>query len=385
MKTILLTGGNFINKGAESMLLSTVAGIREHFPDYEPVLIDMFPSISEDQKKDYNFRIVNLHVRTLLRISFPWIRPVFKGKPISDDEKVIKELFRSATALFDLSGYGLSSHNQALLWSFAGMLPIKLARKHDVPVWLLPQSIGPFEFKGLKKMFFKLVGRSLLEYPEIIFVREPAGLRQLREVRSGMSLLSPDIVLQSQDAFNVKPTKGNEVLVIPNRQLFKLAPESEVLKLYADFIHSFLDKDVPVKVIRHSRDDLDFCIELSNILVHKLLTIDKSGLSLPQLIELISDARMVVTGRYHGAIHALKMGKPVIIIGWAEKYQHLANSFGIEKYFIDLRNEIIKEKPREIVDALIEKESVLSKDIRKVLENISYENFWSQIKLRESK
>jgi len=51
MKTILIIGGNFINKGAESMLMATVDGIREHFPGYDPVLVDLFPVKTDVEKR----------------------------------------------------------------------------------------------------------------------------------------------------------------------------------------------------------------------------------------------------------------------------------------------------------------------------------------------
>lgn len=379
MQNILIIGGNFINKGAESMLKSTVAGIRERFPGYQPVLVDLFPTVKDEEKKNYDFPIVNMHVRTLFRISFPFPKLLFKSKPISDDEKQIKSLFKSAAAVFDISGYGLSSHNQPLLWSTAYLLPVRLARKYKVPVWLLPQSFGPFEFNGFKKLLFRVWGISLLNYPEVAFAREPSGLKALEKVRKRPSLLSHDIVLQTSEDIDLKAGEG--ALVIPNKQLFKIQESPKVLKLYADIIRQFLERGISVKVIRHSRDDLDFLQQLSGKVEHDLLTIDYSDWGLEALVKLIGEAQFVVTGRYHGAIHALKCGKPAVIIGWAEKYQTLARDFGLSQSLIDLRSSDSLSMAQSSVDFVINHAAELSKEINKKVSEVQKNSFWEKIEL----
>jgi hypothetical protein len=78
--TIVITGGNFVNKGAESMLMSTVNAIRTHFPGYEPVLLDLFPTVKPSDKDKFSFRIVNMHVRSL----FYNIRKLFLSGSLLD-------------------------------------------------------------------------------------------------------------------------------------------------------------------------------------------------------------------------------------------------------------------------------------------------------------
>lgn len=361
------------------MLMSTVAGIREHFPGHQPVLVDLFPSVTGDDKQRYDFPIVNMHVRTLFRISFPFLKLIFKSKPISDNEERIESLFQSAAVIFDISGYGLSSHNQPLLWSTAYLLPIRLARKYNVPVWLLPQSFGPFDFKGLKKLLFEGWGKTLLNYPEVAFARESSGLAALKKVRKRPSLLSHDIVLQTSEDIELKAGQG--ALVIPNKQLFKIQDPPKVIELYARIIRAFLERGVPVKVIRHSRDDLEFLHQLSGKLKHDLLTIDYTDWGLESLVELIGKARFVVTGRYHGAIHALKCGKPAVIIGWAEKYQTLARDFGLIQSLIDLRSSDSLSMAQSSVDFVIANADDLSKSITNKVYEVQKNSFWDEIEL----
>ncbi len=385
MKIIAITGGNFINKGAESMLMSTVDGIREHFPGYEPVLLDLFPSLTPHQKEQYPFRIFNLHVRSLFRISFPFLKLFFKPKAISDSEKEIKAIFAKADALFDISGYGLSSHNQPLIWSTAYLLPIWIAKKHRIPVYLLPQSIGPFQFSGIKKILFHLWGKSLLNYPSVIFAREPSGLRDLKQVRKKTTLLSPDIVLQSN--LGIAPESSNNqfeeapTLIIPNKQLFNLASRETITGLFINIIEQMLSEGRHVRVVLHSKDDLEFCETLAQKLKHPNLTIDLKDHSLAELIELIGQAEIVVTGRYHGAIHALKHQKPTLILGWADKYKHLASLFGIDPYLIDLRQPLDLKHIQEIVSLMIQNREELSNQLKTMFTRINQTPFWQYIEI----
>ncbi len=385
MKTIIITGGNFINKGAEAMLMATVAGIKEHFTGYEAVVLDLFPTLTPSQKSRFPFRILNMHVRSLFRISFPWLKLLFKGKAISDAEEEIKAALAGASALFDISGYGLSSHNQPLMWSTAYLLPIRLAKKHRVPVYLLPQSFGPFQFTGLKKVLFNLWGKALLDYPVVAFAREPAGLEALKQVRGQAIYLSPDIVLQSPALGLLSADRGEvrplNAVVIPNRQLFKLAPKDMVMRMYVQIIEQLLHEGFAVSVIRHSSDDLQFCRDIDAMKKDENLHVHSNNYSLNELNGFIGEARVVVSGRYHGAIHALKQHKPVLIVGWADKYQYLAFLFGIEKYLIDLRQPLETAPIQELVVAMVREEDALAHHIESILQQINHHSFWQHIDL----
>lgn len=362
------------------MLMATVSGIRKNLPGFEPVLIDLFPVKTASEKTEYDFRIVNMHVRTLLRISFPFLKLVSRPKSISQDEKEIKRLFAEASALFDISGYGLSAHNQPLLWSVAYLLPFRLARKSGVPVWLLPQSFGPFNFKGVKKLLFKIWGQSLLNYPELAFAREPEGLKDLQAVRKKTCLLSPDIVLQTD--LNVELQSGDEVIVIPNRQLFNFSEPDKVVRFFSDIIQRFLEKELVVRIVRHSRDDEELCRSISSLISHNSLIVDSSYYSIEALIEQISKARFVISARYHGAVHALICQKPLLIIGWAGKYRHLAQLFGISNQLIDLQHQRIEDIDiPAYVDALVSEKDNLTESISTRIQAIRQNSFWKHINL----
>jgi polysaccharide pyruvyl transferase WcaK-like protein len=381
--TIVITGGNFVNKGAESMLMSTVEAIRTHFPTYEPVLLDLFPTMRAQDKGKYSFRIVNMHVRSLYRICFPLLKLLFKPKDISNSESEIKATINTASAIFDVSGYGLSSHNQPLLWSMAYLLPIYMAKRKGVPVWLLPQSMGPFQFKGLKKYLFRFLAIPVLQYPEIIFVREPSGLAAVRQFRKKPALLSPDIVLQVPDGLPPdSQSRGSGILVIPNQQLFRVVGVESILQVYETLIRQLLDREIPIRVIQHSKDDRTFCELLKGRITHELFAVESRVLSMEDLNLAINASRFIISGRYHGAIHSLKLHKPVVIIGWAEKYRHLAAMFGLDEQLIDLSNGKVPSSIDEVVDNLIADEQIIIDSIEGQLGLIKQDSLWNQIHLK---
>lgn len=380
---VVLVGANFVNKGAEAMLWAAVEGLQRHFPTYEVVLLDLFPTLNKEERRGMPLRIVNMHVRSLFRINFPILKLLFKPKPISDSEGDILALFDDASGLMDLSGYGLSAHNQALLWSIAWLLPLRMAKQRKVPAWLLPQSLGPFNFGGLKKLLFRFFALPLLQYPEVVFAREPSGYAAVAPLRSKPTFLSPDMVLltAAQDGLPDEGDAQAEVLVIPNQQLFRLLPAEEVLGLYTAQIKFALEAGYTVRVLRHSADDAYFCLQLARSLAHPALQIDEHLAGLRDLRRAISSCRFVVTGRYHGAVHALKASKPVLIIGWAEKYRHLAHLFGIENYLVDLSGGFLPAQTHTLLPQLIQEEQKLKHQLGQRVREMEADTLWSHIDL----
>ncbi len=350
MRKILITGGNFINKGAQSMLFCLVDSLKKNYPTAEVVMIDIFPTLHEDQKAPYAFGIVNMHIRTLLRMAFPFLKLIVRPKPISNPEKEIWQHFDTADLVLDISGYGVSSHNQSPLWTFATLFPVILAKKRKVPFVFLPQSIGPFDFKGWKKMVVWPLIKKYLKYPKVIFIREPKCREALSKVRTDAGVIdSFDLVLQSSnlnldniykssyEVENVDIKKG-AIVVIPNKQLTKLQSEETVVSIFVSMINALINDGREVVIVRHSADDKVLCQKISDEVNNNRLGIVNQDLTPNQIEHIFQQSSMVISARYHGLIHALKQKKPCMVIGWAHKYEHVMKSFSLEAYYSDVRD-----------------------------------------------
>lgn len=332
----IIYGGNFINKGAEALTLTTVEMLRRKFPQDEPVLLDLFPSKFGADKQKYDFEIVNMHVRTLYRLKFPLLKLFFKQSHKSDDEKLIKQLFDDASGYYDISGYGISSHNQKPIWTLANMIPAFWAKKKGIPVVLMPQSLGPFDFKGVKKLLLKPLVKRYLKVPKTIFIREAVSRQYLAPIRTQGIIDSFDLVLVNPSKHTVvSPEKA--IALIPNRQLTNFIPFDEVAKLFASLAQQSIDGGYAVHLFAHANDDAKLCELIYNMIGDKSKTVYyKNDFTIPETEDLLSKMTGVITARYHGLVHAIKAGKPSFVVGWATKYGALLEAIDQAQYYIDL-------------------------------------------------
>ena len=68
--------------------------------------------------------------------------------------------------------------------------------KYNIPVLVMPQSFGPFEYDTKKEEMIKFIGDSL-QYPYAVFAREREGYEYVKRICPSSNLiLSSDLVLQ---------------------------------------------------------------------------------------------------------------------------------------------------------------------------------------------
>ncbi|TLX77093.1 hypothetical protein E9993_05260 [Labilibacter sediminis] len=392
MQKILITGGNFINKGAQSMLFCLVDNVKTQYPNAEIVMIDLFPTQKNKDKENYTFKIVNMHIRTLLRMAFPVLKLLVKPKPISNPEKEIAHHFKTADIILDISGYGVSSHNQSPLWTYASLYPVKLAKKNNIPFIFLPQTLGPFEFKGWKKVIIWPLIKKYLKYPKTIFIREPECRKHTDKIRTQGVLDSFDLVLQS-DKISLEnlykntsmladqnfDVENNSIIIIPNKQLTKLKPKDQVVEIFSNIISSLLQSNHKVVIMRHSADDKELCNTIYRDVNDNRLKMINEDLTPYQIQKILEPAQIVIAARYHGLIHALKLKKPCFVIGWAHKYQHVMNSFSLNDYYFDIRYSSFEFINTSLNKMLAEKD-LLQDKIEQQLKEVQSLNIYKHIK-----
>ncbi len=353
MSKRIIYGGNFVNKGAEALTFSAVDLLRKKFPDDEPVLLNLFPTKFGDEKNKYDFQIVNMHIRTLFRLQFPFLKPFLKKSPKSDEEKEIILLFEDAKGFYDISGYGVSSHNQHIVWTLAAIFPVFWAKKRNIPVVLLPQSLGPFNFKGWKKLFIKTLIKRYINIPETIFIREEKNITDIENIRKNNVFVSHDIVLLNP--LKIKTETENSIAVIPNRQLTSFLPLIEVAKIFSSIIEKINQNGYNVHLFAHATDDFNLCKTIfENINDKEKVTYHDKDFSVKETEEIISRMKGVVTARYHGLVHALRAGKPSMAIGWATKYSSLLDAVDQLDYYYDLSLNKEVENIYKILDNWLE-------------------------------
>ncbi len=368
-KTILILGASFRNKGAQAMLFSTVSEFTKIFPGSR----FYFSTDTKYDDKNYRFYPVNTHYEKKHHISVrDYISKLIRHKDNNNAYPEIKKIMNEVDLVLDVSGYALGSDWPE--WKNRYYLDmIDFVRSYGKPIYLMPQSFGPFdreEADKLKKRIEKTLG-----YPKIVFARETEG-KDLLEKDFALTnvLYSPDLVLQTKNidmeaVFKEKPdinvpqiTTKNNVCIIPNMQTVKRGNEEDILSLYRGIVNRLSDRGFNIYCINHSKEDLEIAEKINSDKV----TMIEDDLSCIEYSEFIRQFQFIVASRYHSAVHAYKEMVPCIILGWAVKYRELAKLFEQDKYVFSISgNDINKEEILKSIDTIAEN----ADDERRKIEN----------------
>jgi colanic acid/amylovoran biosynthesis protein len=258
------------------------------------------------------------------------------------------------------SGRGIS-----LLIAIYSILYAHLAGK---PVYILPQSIGPFNHRWEKMLI-----RWLMERVRILMVREPISLKLIKEigVKNPNCLLIPDLAFAMdavgrevggtwlrQNGFN--PNIGLPLLGMTvinwGEQYKKFDFQAEYEAACCTAIRYFVEK-INGRVVLFPQVWGPLRSQDDRIPAHRILKnlADISGgvkvvdepLTAERLKSIYGWMDLFIGTRMHSNIFALSQGVPTIAIGYLHKTEGIAQMVGIEKWVIDIRqinSNLLQEK-----------------------------------------
>lgn len=400
MKRVLVTGANMENKGAQSMLFVAVDELRKRYKDVQVYF--GYPSGSFNEEK-YNFKGV-YYTESTKRIAlgqhgfFNYMKLSAKdcakwilGKRTSLwKAKELKTLMSKMDMILDVSGFQLGDK-----WDIAtneGFLNnIRLAKKYNIPIYLMPQSFGPFEYKD--KAILKEIEEEL-KYPEIIFAREIQG-KEMLESQFGLTnvKLYSDLVLQNVginpkniyekdvELHYTKISGNGNIGIVPNTKCLKHGNEEKIYGLYTKIMDTILAKDKKIYLFTHSSEDMVMCEHLKNQYKDNenviLITEEMTCL---EYDEFVNQLDFQIGSRFHGLVHAFRNCVPCIALGWAVKYDELCKIVGEEGYSFDINH--IDENTNQIlekVEYLMEHYETEKKVIEENMEIIRNDNCFSYV------
>ena len=387
---IILTGGQLYNKGAQAMTFITVQEMKSRFPDKEIIVYsDLDSKRSKEEKDNYKFKILkHPNIKTLfyLKGGIHRIASLLLGVDKKEVEKTRNILSRT-DMLIDISGYALGSN-----WRFPKMLTytmrLALVKKYNIKAYLMPQSFGPFDFKGFKKVIADYNIKNYLKNAYVINAREQEGKKLLEKKYKLKNIQkSTDLVLRSKEidlnniCFENKENKKididkekNNVAIIPNMKNFLYGNKEEIIKVYQLIINKLLDKNKKVYVLRHSYEDIEACIAIKELYAeNENVVLLDDELNCTEFNDLIKKFDFAVASRYHSIIHSYKNGIPCIAIGWATKYHELLGYFNQSKYILDVRQDIKTVNIGSLIDNMIDMQDKNS-DIIRDRANLEQEN-----------
>lgn len=380
MRNIVITGGGMVNKGAQAMTLIAVHELRERFPKHKIYLYSPVDLANDKlDTKQYTFEFTGWYPLKFAHCQHNpvqrWIIWIRNHAELLEAEAI----YRNTDFIVDISGYALGSNwNDKICNDYLDIL--EFAQGFGVPVYLMPQSFGPFDF-GEDRQALNARIQKLLPTAKMIFAREQEGYDALvntyglKNVRLANDLVLCNSGIDLTNVFTSVPVldlpeiKPNSVAVIPNSMNTSVGNQDSVLEQYTNAIHALLAREKTVYLLSHSTIDSALCSRLKEPFSsnENVILLDQD-FSCLEFNELVKKFQYLVASRFHSIVHAFKNGIPCIAFGWATKYHDLLKQFGQEQYVLDVRNKIGAEQ----VFAVIEKmDSCYPEEAAKILEGLA--------------
>ncbi|WP_195155736.1 polysaccharide pyruvyl transferase family protein [Halorubrum sp. AJ67] len=390
-ENIVILGGELFNKGAQAMTFTVIDQLRRKFENKDIYLFSTMDYWRDTREKNmYNFNILpwDSGARTSELVDF--IPAVYAPDIPTEAREKVQNVINDCMFCIDISGYALSSQC-GFTSSIMFLSNIMVMKKNSVPLYLFPQSLGPFEYPHVKNIVLSPLLKNYLSYPQI-YPRESAGVKAIQpytdsdEIRKWF-----DIVLQYNDYnlenifseapdFDTPQVEDESVGVVPNVRLIDRMGKESLLKIYSTIIQNLTDLGKNVYIFRHSTEDLslceeifEFCDESTNI---HLIGKEMNAI---ELEDLISQFEFLLASRYHSIVHSYRNGVPVITVGWAEKYRELLQAFGQSQYYFDGREDLDCQDIINSVCALDENTTQESQKIQDVRSEVLETDLFSLI------
>lgn len=387
MKNIIITGGELFNKGAQAMVFVTVDELKKRFPGHKIyVLSEMDNRRSQSEKDKYNFEFTGWYPLKYAKAQKnPLLRLLCKIKNGKELKKV-EELYRNADMMLDISGYALGS-NWSSQYCMAYIEHLIYADAFKIPVYLLPQSFGPFDFKGKEGIEIEQLIKKYLPGVKLICAREQDGYDILvNKYKLDNVCRKTDLVLNNkgialENVYREIPEiklpfiEKESAAIIPNARNNDLSDSAGIKKLYNSIVRQLIAEGKHVYLLSHATHDLKLCTEIkAEFADEERVHCFEQEFSCIEFNELVSRFEFLVASRFHSIVHAYKNGTPCIVLGWAVKYHELLMQFEQEKYMFDVRSDICLNDISAAVSCMIKKKDNESEKIKRILSDAQKEN-----------
>lgn len=391
---VLIVGANHENKGAQSMLFITVDELKRRHPNsnifyggrdnFDETLYAFQQFFySEDAK---NIALGNkkllLEAKCLAKDVIKFLlgkrNNLFRYKEVKND-------FDKFDLIIDVSGFNLGKK-----WSIeiqeSYLNNIRLAQKYNIPIIMMPQSFGSFDYSKSMEYLLPEIGK-LLQYPKIIFAREQKGYEMLTQQFGLRNVqLSTDLVLQNNgvDISNIYRKKlesvafpqivKGSVAVIPNTQCFNHGDKKKNIEMYKEIITYLVNNGKTVYIFKHSKEDFPICQMIAEQFNDEKIVLLDNEFSCFEYDEFVKNFDFVICSRFHGIVHAYRNYTPCILLGWAIKYKELAMNVGQERFTFDItapdfRTKQVKEAICELLTNTEAETAIIKRHLSEIQKN----------------
>ena len=392
MRNIIIAGGGLVNKGAQAMTLIAICELKKRFPEHRMMLLTW--DASRNAKKQHAMYDLELLEVPPLKFSRAARNPLLRAAYSLRHRRAftnVDSIYRNTDLLVDVSGYALGSTWNASACNYY-LDCIEHAMAYQIPVYLLPQSFGPFDYTTEAGKAIDARTRRLFPKVKHIFAREQEGYDALVS-RYGLTnvTLTKDMVLASKiedysAALRQKPVLDlpeipeNSIALIPNVRVGDNGA-NDPLAVYTEAVRFGLAQGLHVYITYHSSQDQQLCADIKAVFSDDdrviLLEHDHSCMEFNVLVKKF---RFVIASRFHAIVHALKNGVPCVALGWATKYMDLMKLFSQERFVFDLRQPLEISAVEQAVQEMSRVWQTEAEVIRTALPELQKENVFDFIK-----
>lgn len=323
---IEVRGTQFVNKGAELMLLAIIDQAALLWPEAKFVLkpsknspYDSRAKVGAYQKLDIKSDVASFFFKKAIRHKLISKYGVVTDKDIS--------------LVLDASGFAYG--DQWGLGEIKGLSKaINRAAKFGSPYILLPQAFGPFRDKESVEIL-----RDCLPKASMVFAREETSERALLELETTADIRQfPDFTnLLAGKCPEYFPREKKNVVLVPNANMISQRNSNKAwMDVYVDsfvMMSEVLKKQgySPIVLNHEGRADSKIC---------KQIALEAGGL---EIIEesnavfvkgIIGASAAVISSRFHACVSALCQGIPCLGTSWSHKYERLFESYGREQFIV---------------------------------------------------
>lgn len=374
---VLIIGANFINKGAEAMLLTVKQQLSLRFVSVkiymickyyeknlaidngiEPIFINREVFIVRGFFLKVYKKVLNILGRKKL--------PYFETYPFNK----IRSLEKNLDAIIDISGYAYGG-------DWGGIVIKKVLKLKSIfpgsKLIFLPQAWGPFHLQNHKNLMRKMLNASDKYYARDAYSQ--LELSKLLNVPLNSIARENDIVFSFDHQAEIRDHSSgfakseNELLVgiSPNMRIYEKSHTKEGGNGYITSLVSvarLLIKNHNAKIVLIPNeikpiesgyaDDRFLCRLLFASIERKgncMLWDQYSGAA--EIKDIISKLDILIGSRFHALIFAFSLHIPCVALSWSHKYRELFKIFGMENFVLEMEEMQEHEKLVELLNHII--------------------------------
>lgn len=392
MKVLLIGTYSSLNFGDQAMQMAFAEGIIEQ--SERPIYISIStPNLKSDAGRyQPSYNLIQSSRKSPLLI-FLDILNVLANR-VAGTHKIAfspeARAIRDADIVVDLSG-DMLTEDYGVLVALTHLHPLLMVRHFKKPLYLVGQSIGPFQFlsAGFKKV---------LEFARLVSVREPLShLYVARFAPRSKLVLTADLAFcfhPKVRALEPRQSQARERIGVSFSQLLESKSQSLKFSLVEELAAAILlftnGKDAEVVLLPHvigptrSKDDRIILTKLRGLLGSlPAELVQPSGPA--EAREQILSCSLFIGARMHANIAALSSAVPTIAMSYSHKSLGIMSTYGLSAFVLDAKNakreeilsmlKIMSDEKEDIIRKIIQTNKIVfdksQENITAVLEDIS--------------